>query len=99
MLNVFNEVFDEVPRALDPSFLLKFSIIDRQILQQICDLISDFDEVIEKLCDDARPTLHRVVPLRQHLIDRCSTFDNDDIDSLIHMKKFIGIHRRSWCQH
>ncbi|CAF5156985.1 unnamed protein product [Rotaria sp. Silwood1] len=86
MFNVFNELFDEIPRALDTKFLLTYSIINRQSLQQVCDFISIFDEVIEKLSDDARPTLHRVIPFRQHVIDHCSTRDNDD-DNLIHMKK------------
>ncbi len=49
--------------------------------------------MIEKLCDDSRPTLHRVVPLRQHLIDLCSTFANDEGDDLNHVKKIIGIYR------
>jgi len=93
MFNVFDEIFDEIPQTLNTNFLLTYSIINRQFLRQICDFIVDFDEVIEKLCDDSRPTLYRVVPLRQHLIDLCSTFDNDEDDDLIHVKKFIGIYR------
>ncbi len=69
MFYVFNEIFDEIPQTLSTNFLLTYSIINRQTLRQICDFIADFDEMIEKLCDDSRPTLHRVVPLRQHSID------------------------------
>jgi hypothetical protein len=93
MFNVFNEIFDEIPQTLNTNFLVTYSTINRQILRQICDFIADFDEVIEKLCDDSRPTLHRVIPLRQHLIDHCSTSENDEDDDLIHVKKFIGIYR------
>ncbi len=93
MFSVFDEIFDEIPQALSPNFLLTYSIINRQILRQICEFIIKFDEVMEKLSDDARPTLHRVVPLRQYLIDLCSTLDDDD---LFHVKKFIGIYRRQF---
>ncbi len=99
MFNVFNEIFDEIPQALNTNFLLTYSIINRQILRQICEFIADFDEVIEKLCDDSRPTLHRVVPLRQHLIDLCSTFANDEGDDLNHVKKFIGIYQLQFCHY
>ncbi len=99
MFNVFNEIFDEIHLTLNTNFLLTYSLINRQLLRQICDFIADFDEVIEKLSDDSRPTLHRVVPLRQHLIDLCSTFDSDESDHLIHVKKFIGIYRVQFCHY
>ena len=89
MFNVFNEIDDEIPRALDTKFFRTYSTIDREILQQICDFISIFDEVIDKLSDDSQPTIHRVIPLRQHLIDVCSMLDNDndnDNDNSIHLK-------------
>ena len=68
------------------------------LLQQICDFISVFDEVIDKLSDNSRSTLRRAIPLRQHLIDLCSISDNDnDTDNdnynLIHLKRFIGTSR------
>ena len=99
MFNVFNEIFDEIPHTLNPNFLLTYSLINRRMLRQICDFILDFDEVIEKLCDDSRPTLHRVVPLRQHLIDRCSTLPIDEDDDLSSIKKFIGIYRLLFCHY
>jgi len=97
MFNVFNEVFDEIPQALNTNFLLTYSLINRQILREICNFINTFDEVMEKLSDDIRPTLHRVVPLRQHLIDHCSVLNDDDDDDLLHVKKFIGIYRLLIC--
>ncbi|CAF3437329.1 unnamed protein product [Rotaria sp. Silwood2] len=89
MFNIFNEIFDEIPHTLSTNFLLTYSLINQKFLQDICNFISTFDEVIEKLSVDTRPTLHLVVPLRQHLIDHCSTFDDED-DNLVHIKKFIS---------
>jgi hypothetical protein len=96
MFNIFNEIFDEIPYTLNTDYLLTYSLINQQLLRNICDFIYTFDEVILKLSDDTRPTLHLVVPLRQHLIDHCSAFDDDehdDDDDLIHVKKFISSYR------
>jgi len=96
MFNVFNEIFDEIPPILSANFLLTYSLINQQLLQNVCDFIYTFDEVILQLSNDTRPTLHLVLPLRQHLIEHCSTSDdNDDNDNdhLIHVKKFISTYR------
>ena len=93
MLNVFNEIYDEIPRALDTKLFRTYSTI-------MCGFISIFDDVIDKLSDDLRATLHRVIPLRQHLIDLCFISDNDnDNDNLIHLKKFIDISRLRYINH
>ena len=97
MLDVFNEVFDEIPPILNTKALLAYPTINRQILQKICNFIADFDEVIEILCDDSRPTLHRVVPFQQHLIDHCSNFESDKDDDLNQINKFLGIYQFQLC--
>ena len=75
-------------------FFAHTRLLIEEFYNKLYDFISVFDEVIDKLSDDSRPTLHRVIPLRQHLINLCSISDNDnDNDNLIHLKKFIDISR------
>jgi len=90
MLYVFNEIFEQLPQTLNTNHLLSYSLINKQLLQQLCDFLIHFDEVIEKLSDEQRPTIHLVVPLRQYLI-KCCLVDHDDEGGLILTKKFIGI--------
>ena len=97
MFDVFNEMFDEISPILNTKSLLTCSTINRQTLQKICNIIADFDEVIETLCDGSRPTLHRVVQFRQHLIDHCSNYESDEDDDLNEIKKFIGIYQFQLC--
>jgi hypothetical protein len=91
MFNVFNDMFDEIPHTLSANYLLTYSRINQNLLRNICNFISIFDDVIEQLSVDTRPTLHLVVPLRQHLIDHCSVFDGED--DLIHIKNFISTYQ------
>ncbi len=94
MFNVFNDMFDEIPHTLSANYLLTYSRINQNLLRNICNFISIFDDVIEQLSVDTRPTLHLVVPLRQHLIDHCSVFDGEDgEDDLIHIKNFISTYQ------
>ena len=65
MFYVFNEIFEEIPQALNTNHLLSYSLVDKQLLHQLCNFLAHFDEVIEKLSDEQRPTLHLVVPLRR----------------------------------
>jgi hypothetical protein len=94
MFYVFNEVFEEIPQTLNANHLLSYSLINKQLLQQLCSFLTHFDDVIEKLSDEQRPTIHRVVPLRQYLLKCCTVHDDDDDDEvdLIPVKKFIGIY-------
>ena len=57
----------------------------------------NFDEVIEKVCDDSRPAVHRVAPLRQHMIDHCRKFESDEDDDFHQVKEFSGTHWLQLC--
>lgn len=90
MFHVFNDIFEEIPQALNGNHLLSYSLINKNLLDQLCSFLAHFDEVIEKLSDEQRPTIHLVVPLRQYLLQCCISHEDDE-DGLIRVKKFIGI--------
>ncbi|CAF4865399.1 unnamed protein product [Rotaria socialis] len=54
MFYVFNEIFEEIPQVLNIKHLLSYSLIDKQLLNQLCNFLIPFDEVIEKLSDEQR---------------------------------------------
>ena len=43
----------------------------------ICFFLQPFEEVIEALSEDHRPSLHRMIPLRQCLINKCEVDETD----------------------
>ena len=79
MLNSFFEVFDQLSMVLDSSNLNQYLLLDKELLEQICLFLKVFDEVIAHLSDDRRPTIYKVLPLRQHLLNECKIQDNDHI--------------------
>lgn len=89
MLANFSELYHEIPQVLNPAHLVDYAKIDDNLLKQVCEFVQVFDEVIEALSDDKRPTLHRVIPLRQLLIDRC-TLDANDSYGLAKLKCFLS---------
>ncbi|CAF1501207.1 unnamed protein product [Adineta ricciae] len=62
MLQSFLNVFYELGQVLEREHLMEYATID---------------EVIEELSYSKRPTMHRVIPLRQHLIDCCDPHVDD----------------------
>ncbi len=91
MFYIYNEIFEEIPQALSGNLLLSHSLMNKPLLNQLCELLTHFDEVIERLSEEKRPTIHLVVPLRQYLI-KCCVSDNEDEPGLISVKEFIGIY-------
>jgi hypothetical protein len=90
MLVVFSDVFDELVNILDSKMSMIHSRIDRELLVNICDFLFPFVTVLESLSESKRPTLHRVLPLKQFLIDQCRVVD-DDAEGLRQIKLFLGI--------
>jgi hypothetical protein len=90
MLVVFNEVFDELANLLESRLLLTYATIDKNLLDDICEFLSTFDTVFEILSDSKRPTLHRVLPLKQLLINKCC-INGDELEGLKQVKHFLGM--------
>lgn len=90
MLEVFRQVFDHLPNALTGSQSMEyFVLIDQQMLDDIYLFLEPFGQVIEDLSEDQRPSLHRVIPLRQCLINKCEHHDEDST-SVAALKTLVG---------
>lgn len=89
MLNVFLKVFHDMVTVISPTHLPDYFNIDKELLERICTFLIPFDEVLKQLSDTKRPTLHRVLPLRQYLINMCS-INVDDLSGLEQLKSFLG---------
>lgn len=88
MLNVFMDIFDELSIIFDDTYLNEYLLLDRNLLKQICSLLKVFDEAIEELSEDKKPTIYKVLPLRQRLLDECE-MNTDDHDGVKELKVFL----------
>lgn len=88
MLQTFLEIFDELGLVLDNTHLNEYLLLDKEFLEQICSFLKVFDDVIKQLSDDKRPTIYKVLPLRQRLLNECGIKANDS-DGLKQIKIFL----------
>lgn len=88
MLYTFFEIFDELAMVLDGVNMNQYLLLDKDLLEQICLFLKVFDDVIEQLSDDKRPTIYKVLPLRQRLLNECKIRDNDH-NGLQQLKQFL----------
>jgi len=91
MLEIFRQVFDELPSVISNNKTTNesFNVIDKQLLDEICEFLKPFEEVIEALSEEDRPSLHRVIPLRECLLKKCAVNDEDSA-GLCELKIFLG---------
>jgi hypothetical protein len=83
-------VFDELAGVLDRSFLNHYMLIDKDLLAFVCLFLKPFEDVLEQLSCDTKPTIHKVLPMRQYLLNQCN-IDSDDHDGIQQIKKFLGM--------
>ncbi len=88
-MNVFLTVFDDLAGVLDRTFLDDYMLIDKDLLECVCSFLAPFEEVIEELSCDKQPTIYKVLPLRQYLINHCKIHP-DDHDGIRQIKTFIS---------
>ena len=89
MLNVFLMVFDELFPIVNNTHLEDYTSVDKDFLQEVCNFLVPFDEVFQQLSETNRPALHRVIPLRQYLINRCE-IEPEDHDGIQKLKGFMS---------
>ncbi|CAF1542534.1 unnamed protein product [Adineta ricciae] len=90
MLDIFQKVFYELPSILtNTKSMDNYNSIDKESLDAICQFLKPFEEVLEVLSEDQRPTLHRVIPLRQCLINKCETNEKDST-VVVELKLFLA---------
>ncbi|CAF4717637.1 unnamed protein product, partial [Rotaria sp. Silwood2] len=54
-----------------------------------CLFLRPFEEVIEQFSCDTKPTIYKVLPLRQYLLNHCK-IDPDDHDGIQQIKRFLA---------
>ncbi|CAF0812193.1 unnamed protein product [Didymodactylos carnosus] len=89
MMNVFLEVYDELAAVVNNNYMDDLTSVDKDLLEQLCDFLKLFDESTEHLSDDNRSTIHKVIPIRQLLLNHCE-IQSDDNDALKQLKTFLG---------
>lgn len=89
MLNVFSMVFDELFPIIDNTHKEQYINIDQDFLQEVCEFLVPFDQVFQELSETSRPTLHRVIPLRQYLLNWCA-IRPEDHDGIRKLKTFLS---------
>ncbi|CAF1935922.1 unnamed protein product [Rotaria magnacalcarata] len=90
MMDNFAELFFELPSALvNSNFMMNYNLIEKDLLDCVCKFLEPFEEVIVNLSEEQRPTLHKVIPLRQTLINSCVVEANDS-NGIIELKVFLG---------
>ena len=88
-MNVFLEVFSDFPGVLDRTFLDDYMFIDKELLEPVCSFSAPCEEVIEEPSCDKKPTISKVLPLRQYLLNH-RKIHPDDHDGIRQIKSFLG---------
>ncbi|CAF1370224.1 unnamed protein product [Rotaria magnacalcarata] len=76
-MNVFNLTYNELVDIFSDSHYANFELIDKDLLNDICNFLQVFDEAITTLSDEIQPTLHKsaVVPSNNSSNVNSSTCD------------------------
>ena len=97
MLDVFRKVFHELLLVLtNTKFIDNYNLIDKPSLDDICLFLQPFEEVLEALSEDYKPTLHRVILLRRCLINKCEIREEDST-AVVELKLFLRKKNRTRC--
>ncbi|CAF1018142.1 unnamed protein product, partial [Didymodactylos carnosus] len=91
MMNSVLNVFNELSNVISDDQKLNYLTISRDELQLVCLYLKHFDDVIERMGAEKKPTLHLVIPYKQLLINR-SAINDDDTTHTTPLKKFIAKH-------
>ncbi|CAF4341330.1 unnamed protein product, partial [Rotaria magnacalcarata] len=71
MLEVFLDVYDELAGIINNVFMANLAAIDKELLEELCTFLKIFDQVIDALSEEEKPTMHKVIPVRQLLLNHC----------------------------
>lgn len=94
MLVVFLETFPELTSILDSKLFSHYDKIDKDFLDDVCKFFLPFDTVLQTSSDSKRPALHRVLPFKQLLINKC-TIQDDDKEGLKQIKLFLSMYSKA----
>ncbi|CAF4876290.1 unnamed protein product, partial [Rotaria sp. Silwood2] len=69
MLDIFREFFFKLPEVLiNRKTLNDYNLIEKELLDDICNYLEPFQEILGAVSEDQQLSLHRVIPLRHYLI-------------------------------
>ncbi|CAF5182378.1 unnamed protein product, partial [Rotaria magnacalcarata] len=88
MLNVFLNVYDDIGSVLNSGYIDYLTSVDKNLLEEVCRFLIVFDNAIDQLSAEERPTMHQVLPIRQLLIDQCEV-KFEDSSELKELKFFL----------
>ncbi|CAF4704596.1 unnamed protein product, partial [Rotaria sp. Silwood2] len=72
MLDIFREFFFKLPEVLiNRKTLNDYNLIEKELLDDICNYLEPFQEILGAVSEDQQLSLHRVIPLRQYLMNKC----------------------------
>lgn len=89
MLNVFHNVYDDLGGVLNSNHMDYLINTDKDLLGELCDFLVVFDEAMDQLSEEERPTIHKVLPIRRLLINHCEV-NSEDSSALKDLKVFLG---------
>ncbi|CAF1317906.1 unnamed protein product [Rotaria sordida] len=65
-MDVFLIVFDELASVLERTYMNDYILIDKGLLASVCLFLKPFEQAIEQFSCDTKPTVYKVLPLRQY---------------------------------
>ncbi|CAF1677362.1 unnamed protein product [Rotaria magnacalcarata] len=89
-MDIFLLVFDELISVMDLNFINYYLSIDKELLECVCCFLKIFEQTIEELSKDTEPTIYKVLPLREYLLNHCQV-NADDYDGLKEIKIFLKL--------
>ncbi|CAF3372246.1 unnamed protein product [Rotaria socialis] len=89
MLEVFLDVCDELTGVINNAFMANLAAIDKELLEELCAFLKLFDQAIDELSEEEKPTMHKVIPIRQLLLNHCD-LKYEDSGELKQLKCFVG---------
>ncbi|CAF4448896.1 unnamed protein product, partial [Rotaria socialis] len=85
---VFLGVYDELAGVINKAFIANLAAIDKELLEEVCVFLKPFDRAIVELSEEEKPTMHKVIPIRQLLLNHCD-LKYADSDELKELKFFV----------
>ncbi|CAF4007248.1 unnamed protein product [Rotaria magnacalcarata] len=89
MLNVFRNVYDDIGGILNDNYMNYLIGVDKYILEELCGFLKRFDQAIDELSEQEKPNMHKVLPIRQLLLNHCN-LKSDECLELQELKIFLG---------
>ncbi|CAM4952529.1 unnamed protein product [Rotaria socialis] len=68
--------------------MANLAAIDKELLEEVCVFLKPFDRAIVELSEEEKPTMHKVIPIRQLLLNHYD-LKYADSDELKELKFFV----------